>query len=328
MPSQDKLFLAASVDSSNALTDLFDFVWPTAVALWNLQWQAKGFIAQMPDSTVEELNSRFVLGSGIQGANLKRLANEKIWPDMQQWFSRLLLSETCALFEGWIEAALDELALPQSIRGLGSKNSLDKMLQFPTTRDTTGTLTGGVMFAVAKVQGVLGSQLIQTCFHPTQQKNKKYSMHTLEKLLICYRAFKDVRNDFTHHGGRASKKAEQAYIAYQAETAASLGLKEKPDLPSVISGSTIQLSLRGVVGLSDVAIRLIATLDFLLSNSTYAEGVFKRRWHTKHKGLITVKAAGPARNAQLVKLTKQCGLPCPVNESALYKHLSGQRLAV
>ena len=326
MPSQDKLFLAASVNSSNALTDLFDFVWPTAVALWNLQWQAKGFIAQRPNANVAELNSRFVLGSGIRGANLHRVANDTTWAEMQQWLARLLLSETCALFEGWIEAALDELALPQTIRKGGTRSSLDQKLQFPTTKDATGIPSNGVEFAIDQIQGAVGSRWIQTCFHPTQLKNKKHSQPNLENLLICYRAFKEVRNDFTHHGGRASQRAVEASTAYRTQTAASLNIKEAPELLTILGGSPILLSLRGVVGFSDVVIRLIATLDFLLSDSVHAEGVLKKRWLSQHQGLVTVKAAGPARDAQLIKLIKQCELPCPVNPIELFNYLNSQRL--
>lgn len=328
MPSQDKLFLVASVDASNTATDLFDFVWPTAVALWNLQWQAKGYLAQTQNPTVEDLHSRFVLGSGIRGANLHRLANEKTWPEMQQWFARLLLSETCALFEGWIEAALDEIALPQSIRKAGTKHSLDKKLQFPTVLDASSTAVDGVGFAVTQVQGTTGSHVMQNCFLPTQQQNKKYSGQNLDSLLICYRAFKEVRNNFTHHGGRASQRTVSAFNAYQAETATSLGVKEKPEYPAVIVGDQIQLSLRGVVGLGDVVIRLIATLDCLLSTSSYAEILLKKRWISKHNGLVTVKSMGPKRDAQVIKLIKQCSLPKPVNPQTLYAHLNTEGLVV
>jgi hypothetical protein len=273
MPGQDKLFLAASIDSSDALTELFDFVWPTAVGIWNLQWQAKGFVAQLPSLSVTELDARFVPGSGIQGANIKRLATETTWAQMQQWFARLLLSESCALFEGWIEAALDELKIPQAIRQIRRNHPIDKELQFPSTRNASGVCTNGLTFALDRVRGATGSKLIQTCFHPTQLQNKKLSLTVIEDLLICYRAFKDVRNDFTHHGGRASQKAAQSYIEYSALTASLMNVKEKPALPSVVAGDPIQLSLRGVVGFSDVVIRLIATLDFALSDSSYAESL-------------------------------------------------------
>jgi hypothetical protein len=325
MPSQDKLFLQASITSSHALTDLFDFVWPNAVALWNLQWQAKGFLEQIPHATVNDLEARFVTGSGIRGANLRRLAHEKSWADMQQWFSRLLLSEACALFEGWIEAALDELKLPEIIRKKGTKNALDKKLQFPSEFNAAGTATNGVRYAIDAVQGT-GSPLIQTCFQPTQALNKKNNQATLEQLLICYRAFKEVRNDFTHHGGQASQLAKLAFDKYSSESAATLGVKEKPELPPITAGNEIQLSLRGVVGFSDVVLRLIATLDYLLSDSKYAEGVIRRNWKAKQRGLITVKPAGSGSNHQLTKLIQSCGLPKPVNQMALYNYLNGMQL--
>lgn len=328
MAGQDKLFLTASVESSSALTELFDFVWPTAVALWNLQWQTKGFLAQRPNATVNELSSRFVLGSDIRGANLTRLATEKAWPEMQQWFARLLLSETCALFEGWIEAGLDELDLPASIRQGGTRNALDKKLQFPTTFDNANTPNGGARFAVSKVQGPIGSPTIRACFHPTQIQNKKYSNQTLEQLLLCYRAFKEVRNDFIHHGGRASKRTEQAFLAFSILTHTALGIKEVPELLPVVAGEPIELSVRGIVGLSDVVIRLIATFDCLLVDSPHGEKVLKGRWLAKHNGLVTVKSAGPSRDAQLTRLIKQCGLPKPVAPIVLYNHLNSQRLAV
>lgn len=327
MASQDKLFLIASVDSSNALTELFDFVWPNAVALWNLQWQAKGFLAQMPDASVDDLNSRFVLGSKIRGANLHRLANQQAWSEMQQWFSRLLLSEVCALFEGWIESALDELALPQTIRKAGTRNSLDKHLQFPTSFDSSSTAIKGGMFAVAEVQGS-GSSFIQNCMLPTMAKSKKNSTRTLEKLLVCYRVFKEARNDFTHHGGRASQRTVDAYAAFAHETASSLGINEKPELPPVSLNNQIQLSLRGVVGFSDVVLRLIATFDLLLSDSAFAENVLKKRWREKHGGLISVKPPGKERDNQLAKLIRQCNLPTPTNPTALYTQLHGWRLVV
>lgn len=229
MPSQDKLFLSSSIDSSNALTELFDFVWPTSAALWNFKWQASGFLAAYPAATEDELRSKFVHGSGIRGVNVKRAAVEKTWDEMQQWFSRLLLSEACSLFEGWIESALDELDVPNGIRGSGPR-SLDKKLQFPSVLDALGNASGGSAYAVKIIVGTVPSPTMVACFEPTLLKNKKNSNAKLENLLICYRAFKEIRNDFVHHGGRASAKTDECYTAYLVETATTLGLKEKPQL--------------------------------------------------------------------------------------------------
>ena len=326
--AQSKLFLTSSIDSSRALTDLFDFVWPTAVALWNLQWQTKGFKSQKPDATVSELNSRFVLGSDIHGANLERLATETAWPELQQWFARLLLSETCALFEGWIKASLDEINLPPSIPRGATNNSIDKALQFPTSFNNAKNPISGAKFAILTVQGQSGSHLISSCFLPIQIKNKKYSYQNLDELLVCYRAFKEVRNDFIHHGGRASARTVQAFNKFNILTATALGIAEVPELPAMTQGDPIKLSLRGIVGLSDVVIRLITTYDCLLVNSTHGESLLKRRWLAKHPSLVLLKPAGHTRDQNIIKLIRQCGLPKPVAPTILYTHLKKENLVI
>lgn len=327
MPSQDKLFLKCSVNTANALTNLFDFVWPASVALWNLQWQAKGFIAQVPDVTVEALHARFVLGSGVRGANLKQLAADTAWEDLQQWFARLLLSESFALFEGWIEAAFEELQVPLSVRGQG-RNSLDKKLQFPSKFDSIGQLVDGVGAALAKIKLSVSSGLVLNCVYPVLTKNKKYAIADLEALMICYRAFKEVRNDFIHHGGVASPKAEECFNAFNALTVGDMGLKEKPELPQVVVGQPIRLTIRGVVGLSDVVLKLIATLDSELVNSGYGDALVKKRWIYTHNGRITIAAAGLKRDAHLIRLLRQCALPKPVALSSLFGYLNTAGLVV
>jgi hypothetical protein len=95
-----KIFLESSRDSTQQLTQLFDFVWPTSAAIWNLQWQAQGYLTHVPQATDDDLRDKFVTGSGIRGANIRRITTAGAGDAIQQWFARLLLSETCALFEG------------------------------------------------------------------------------------------------------------------------------------------------------------------------------------------------------------------------------------
>ncbi len=323
MLHSEKLFLIASRDASDSLTALFDFVWPTSAALWNLQWQIKGFISQVPTATVDDLDGRFIHGSGIAGANLIRLANEQSWPELQQWFARLLLSEICAIFEGWIEAAFDELVLPNSLRNKNNKNSLDKKIQFATKLSPAGIAIDGANFALAQICGT-GSAIMKNCFLPTQSTNKKLGS-SVDTALKCYRAFKEARNDFTHHGGRASQRTVDAISSYHSESAASLGVKEMPVMPIASIGDPIKLSLRGVVGLSDIVIRTIATLDLALSDSKFAEMLVVSRWTEKHKGRVLIKSGG-SRDTRLIGLAVQCGLPRPVSVPTFYQFLYAQQL--
>ena len=323
MQHDEKLLLIASRDALNSLTTLFDFVWPTSAALWNLQWQVKGFISQVPKVTTNELNGRFIHGSGIASANLHRLANQQSWPELQQWFARLLLSETCALFEGWIESAFDELILPNSLRKKGNSNSLDKKIQFVTKFDSLGVPIDGVGFVLAQICGA-GSDIMKICFLPTQSKNKKLGSN-VDNALKCYRAFKGVRNDFTHHGGRASKKTVDDILIFHSETKKSLGVKEMPVMITASPGAPIELSLRGVVGFSDIIVRIIAELDLALSNSKFAEDLIVNRWIKKHKGRVLIKS-GQLGHERLKSLAVQCGLPQPDNSLILYEYLYGRNM--
>ena len=160
---------------------------------------------------------------------------------------------------------------------------------------------------------------MESCFLPTQSKNKKLGV-SIDNALICYRAFKEARNDFTHHGGRASKKTVDAISRYHNESAASLGVKEMPQMPTASFGAPIELSLRGVVGFSDIVVKTIAALDLALSNSEFAEKMVVKRWVEKHKGRVFIKA-GTSRDARITKLAVQCGLPRPVDISTLYDYL-------
>ena len=127
MSSHEKLFLQASKRVARRITDIFDFAWPTAAAIWNLRWQVAGYLSVVPDATPQELSGRFLAGSGIRGANLRKSCIKTTWDEQQQEFAKFLLIEFCALYESWCEDALAELNL---------KADLKKSLQFPTP--TTG----------------------------------------------------------------------------------------------------------------------------------------------------------------------------------------------
>src|SRR3990172_7350655 len=106
----DFLFFDQSKAAFAQITDLFDFVWPTAASMWKLRWQVAGYFAARPNATVEDLEGRFVSGSGIHGANLKRACVDQTWTRQQERFAKFLLIDTCATYEAWISGTLEALA--------------------------------------------------------------------------------------------------------------------------------------------------------------------------------------------------------------------------
>src|SRR6266540_1502515 len=96
-------FFAASAGYQKQHTHLFEFITPTAAALWNLRWQVRGYLAVAPEASRTDLDARFILGSGIQGANLRRAAVEHSWEQQTEQFARQILFVAIALYEGWLD---------------------------------------------------------------------------------------------------------------------------------------------------------------------------------------------------------------------------------
>ncbi|MFK4135295.1 hypothetical protein ACI2KR_23895 [Pseudomonas luteola] len=312
-----KLFLTTSKNVARRLTELFDFVWPTAAAIWNLRWQVSGLMAVNPELTHDELQGRFVGGSGIRGANLRKACIDSTWEDQQQEFARFLLFEFCSLYEAWCEGSLAEL---------GQDATLSKDLQFPTS--TTNGTERGISRTTAVINGSQ-SAILTAAIHQPLLSNRKYSLPHLEQLLICYRYFKEVRNSLVHGGGSPSTRFINAEAAYAALSTTDLGVKEIPEYQPYTQGSPIAVSLRGVVGFGDIVLKLVCTLDIEFSKSTAAEGVFISRWKSVHGQSPVVIAQDPHdRETRIRNLVRKLNLPKPATSDAFLAWLSANRLIV
>ncbi|GMV69375.1 MAG: hypothetical protein AMXMBFR76_18140 [Pseudomonadota bacterium] len=298
---QEKLFLLTSKQVARRLTEVFDFVWPTATAIWNLRWQVAGYVSASPAATDSELAGRFIAGSGIRGANLRRSCIDTSWEDQQQEFARFLLFEFCSLYEAWCKGAVNELC---------ATASLSKDLQFPTTF-TNGEPSKGLRHAVNSIVNN-GSPIMAESIYPAIADNKKNLPQHIEQLLICYRYFKEARNSLVHAGGSASIHFVSAEKAYKQLTHEEVGLKEVPAISSHTEGSPIKLSLRGVVGFGDVVLRLVSTLDAEFSKSMWAENAFLSRWKACHGySAVQVPVALERRRKRIRELVRKLDLPTP-----------------
>lgn len=299
---QLKLYFTASKEIAKRLTEVFDFAWPTAAAMWNLRWQVDGFLRANPEATDSILQQRFINGSGIRGANLRRSCVEWSWKMQQQQFAKFLLIEFCALYEAWIDAVFNEI---------GQNNGLGKQFQFPTNG------TNGIGNALAVLQANISPELAATIY-PALQTNKKYDPSHLNQLLICYRYFKECRNVLVHYGGIATPRAAQSYAAYSALSAATLGVTEMPEhCPIANVGDSVELQLRGVVGFGEIVLKLISTLDVELSKTTHAEAALRDRWLSVTGKKRDLPADPHDKRHAVIKLIRKLDLPTPQSPDLL-----------
>ena len=311
-------FFESTSGAQKNIAELFDFIWPTAAAMWNLRWQVRGYLEAAPQASPENLMGRFVGGSGIPGVNLKKSCLDQSWEAQQEEFARIALTNTIAIFEAWLRQTLKDMGRHTS------KN--EKQLQFPTT--TVDGETTGVQSALGRIVSS-ESAFVKNVFYPLLQRSRKYAASSqLENLLVCYRYFKEIRNSLIHHGGEADKKAEDAYLAFASiATPAQLHVAEVPKHQPVSAGAIIKLELRGVVGFSDIVMRIVTTLDAELARAQAAESYLKKRISRVLKTPVELSPDEAKRHQYLIRVIKKLNLPKPVSTTEFGAFLQTHNLA-
>jgi hypothetical protein len=313
------LFFRSSRNAYQQVAELFDFVWPTATALWNLRWQVQGLANSLGSADQEVLHGRFVEGSGIHGANLKLACIDMSWAKQQQQFAKFLLVDLFAVYEGWLETTLTSVGMKPLLSNFQSPSDLQ--------RPSAGYAGGLTRLSSAS------SPMLTSAFYDPLKRHFKNSLSKLNELFIAYRFFKELRNSLMHRGGNADDRVISAYTLYAGLTAQDLKAKEVPEVHAPVLDNGIELSLRGVVGFADVIRRLIATLDaeFACVTGAQAEVVAQWRDHfqatsrTKKK-FYTLPSAAGEREKMVRRLIVKIGLPRPVQVSLLGPYLLSQHL--
>lgn len=263
-----KPFFEATRESLTAITSLYDFLWPTTTALWNLRWQVAGYCLAHPAASVSELRARFVEGSGIHGANLRRACIETSWSDQASVLGGVLLTNLFAVYEGWTK---------RIVRALGQPKSAARKLQ-----------SRGILDAVAAIRSPT-SPLLEQSVYPVLRARPICDPDSLEHLVVIYRYFKEIRNAQLHNHGVANGACLVAYtrlveMMSEAEERKSLVPEHLP----IVEDQVVSVTLRGAVGFSDTIRRMLYSIDAELARSIAAEPALDRLWwsHRRRPGLF------------------------------------------
>jgi hypothetical protein len=307
-----KSFFECTEDATASLSNLFNFVWPTAAALWNLRWQVNGFLAEAADATETQLSQRFVAGSGIAGVDLKNACVSQTWENQQERLAEVVLMNAFAVYEHWADQILVSIGQPYG-RGI--------RLQIP------GRAPDQIEGVVASAIGT-PSSMLSSAFYPIFKAEKRYSWPLIGSHALCYRYFKELRNALAHRGGLASDRAEKAYLAFQpVSDRTSLGMRGALVHYPVVEAQPVRLSLRGVVGFCEILLRMMASIDAELSQAAAAEPYFRERIRLPGANQpTTLSSDRKRRDAQVAKRCMVAGLPRPLDIPAVYAFLRSHRL--
>jgi hypothetical protein len=306
-------FFPPTESATDQITELFDFVWPTAAALWNLRWQVRGFLDEADfRPTALQLNDRFVFGSGIHGANLKRACVDTTWEEQKHHLAGIILTNAFAVYEHWADEILMCIGMPAD-KG--------KLLQFDDGPTGNRGLRGTISAACATESAVL-----KRAFYPIYASSSKYSWPLIANLVACYRFFKELRNSQIHNGGKADKRAADAFAAFSpVATKSALGMKGALVHDAVAEGDKIKLHLRGVVGFCDVLFRMMVSIDAELSRCIAAEAVLEARFK-KARRRSMLSGRPQRRRAQTNDICRSAGLPSSADPDLVWQFLISKKL--
>ena len=305
-------FFPATRFAAAQMTDLFDFVWPTAAALWNLRWQVSGFLKEVPDATPRQLNDRFVFGSGVHGTNLRKSCIDTLWESQKHNLASVTLTNAFSIYEHWA----DEL-----LAALGEGEGQGRLLQ----RDIGSKGQPGL---VETIQSLCTSEsaTLKAAYYPVFSSSSKYSWKEIHNLIACYRYFKELRNSQMHNGGKVDAKAESAYLKFSsAAKKQDLGMKGELIHDPAVVGADVHLHLRGVVGFCDILLRMMVTVDAELSRSLKAEITLENAFK-QAKLLSTLSPKPHAKHMQVLGCCKRAKLPPPKVVKEIEKFLVERRL--
>ncbi len=277
-------FFETTLEALNAITSIYDFLWPTAASLWNLRWQVAGYYHARPAASVPELQARFIEGSGIHGANLKRACIDTSWEQQQAVLAGILLTNLFAIYEGWAERTMRFFGNCDHL--LDRYESLGRLRTLQSPR----------------------SELLDKTVYPVLTASPEYDINRLDNYLMTYRFFKAIRNKQLHAHGIADDKSEAAYKKFSGiATPAGLGVTEVPEHFPVLTGQPVKITLRGVVGFSSLLRRMLHTMDAELARAKSAEPALDEIWLRHRPSTTLFKSDRPQRHRQISKVFKKIG---------------------
>lgn len=269
-----KLYYEPSKLLDAQITEVFDDTWPTVTALKNLRWQVQGYHHEYNLSTNTQLTRKFVEPEdNTNRPNLYRTCIEQTWEDPEFIIAKNLLINIFACYEAWIENILE-------IHGC---NTLGNQKKLQSTHDWNTFLTSLIPNPNAVI--------VSNFYNEYVTKNKNYSFKYIDNYMKIMRYFKECRNCIVHRGGQTTQRVIDAYNQISMFTPIDLGIKEVPRIYANNINEFIKISLRGVVGFSQILIKLVTTFDIELIKSDYSQSYFLSKIKEQYPNPLTAPAS-------------------------------------
>ena len=302
-----KMFFTPSKLLEAQITEIFDETWPTVTAIKNLRWQVQGYYNEYDIKSNANLAKKFVESADKSNRpNLFRTCIEKSWEDQEFYIAQNLLTNIFACYENWAETILETLQVVPT---------KSKDLQFP---DRYGTL-----LASMKTHG--NPSLISCFYNVYKGSNKNYNLGHLQNYLLFYRYFKECRNSIIHTGGKTTNQLISAYNNIKDITKEDIDVNELPEIFNTDLNNPMRISLRGIVGFSQLILKIVSTFDIEFIACEHADEYFFRRIKEEFPRIYpTNSASNPDKD--IAHVVQKGGFKRPDNITFLYPLLKAKNI--
>lgn len=258
------MFFEASKDALNNITYIFDFIHSVNVSMRYTKHKVEKIVQLNPLYENGQIKKIIDPEEKVHGVNYRKTFLEEPWNVQEEKNAWLLLNNLFAIHEGWAQRLYSE-----SFCNFGYSKKFIKNLEFPKLSNKITT------FFVTSDKKSLP---MKEAFFEKYRLDSDIDFTKLDNYMLCYRAFKEARNCFMHENFVASEEFIDAYNKYiPVATTTSLNVEEVPVFPTPSQKSPIKLSLRGIIGFSQIIRKIIIIMDTYLLQTKAGEQEFLNR---------------------------------------------------
>ena len=304
-----RLFYTPSKLFEAQITELFDDVWPTVTALKNLRWQVQGYHHEYNVATNSQLTCKFVEpGDKTNRPNLYRSCIAQSWDDQEFVIAKNLLINIFACYEAWVENILEIHACNNSAYQKGLQSSSD-------WNPTISRLTPNP-----------DNDIVSNFYNEYLGRNKNYALNFINRYMKIFRYFKECRNCIVHRAGQTTQRVIDAYVEIVNYTSQDLGIKEVPQIFLNNLNDSIKISLRGVVGFSQIILKIVSTFDIELIKSNVAKSYFLSQLKTNNPNTAMLPALQDNKIKKIYSIIGKARFIKPQNPMSLLSLLRQEGL--
>lgn len=237
------------------------FIWASYAGLWSIYKSGTELSGLSSTPEWKKIANHLTAGIPDQGGIDLKVITGKPWAEHQGIYTNFILTQGAILYEEWTSRMAEMTLTP-------GKKVTAETYQFPSgsfSRNYINWSALDLSGAIAK------SPFLTSEVQPRLLVAHAKNISSLDALLKWYRYFKELRNSVAHHGGVASQRTIDAYIAASATTLSNAGMNRDLTSSAPVLGKKISIPLADAVLFLGLVQRLAFAFDAKYCTTTHAE---------------------------------------------------------